>query len=107
MLTLKMKKTVVLVTFILISGRFGEPLTSSNATSNHFDVTCRPTSQRRLHQCSTILLCRQNTSSVDALSNDSSNDMYAFHSPVLFYLLVSVPVRIIRGLQFTDNETDS
>jgi len=45
MLTLKMKKTAVTVTFILISGRSGEPLTSSNAASNHVDV--RPTSQRR------------------------------------------------------------
>jgi len=41
-LTLKMKKTAV-VTFILISSRSGEPLTSSNAASNHVDV--RPASQ--------------------------------------------------------------
>jgi len=33
------------VTFILISGRSGEPLTSSNVASNHVDV--RPTSHRR------------------------------------------------------------
>jgi len=33
------------VTFILISGRSGKPLTSSNVASNHVDV--KPTSQRR------------------------------------------------------------
>ena len=45
MLTLKMKKIEETVTFMLMSGRSGEPLTSSNAASNHVDV--RPTSQRR------------------------------------------------------------
>ena len=41
MLSLKMKKT----SDILISGTSGEPLTSSNAASNHVDV--RPTSDCR------------------------------------------------------------
>jgi len=45
MLTLKMKKTAMTVTFILISGRSGEPLTSSNAASNHRPIDVRPTSQ--------------------------------------------------------------